>query len=96
MRICTLTILAFSFSACAPVWVKPGADQQDFNVDNSACVAQGYRSLPPAVTQVPSSHGDLPPRYVMPDSPRVDHNAKARNQLYRECMASRGWALQQK
>ena len=69
MRILFGTIVAFSLSACATAWVKPGAGPQEFNVDNAACDAQSYRAAPPNISQTPYITGSLPYHVVCGGKP---------------------------
>jgi hypothetical protein len=69
MRIPIGAIAAISLCACATAWVKPGAGQQDFNVDNAACDARSYRDAPPAISQTPYITGSLPYHVVCGGKP---------------------------
>ncbi len=50
--------------ACSATWYKPGASQQDFNVDRQECLAQAYREAPTATVAVPITPGSNQPIYT--------------------------------
>ncbi len=63
------TLFALSLSGCATTWVKPGAGQQDFSVDNAACDRKSHEQAPPAISQAPYITGSLPYHVVCGGQP---------------------------
>lgn len=65
---------------CAPVWVKPGASQNDFAQDKYSCLQQSQQRVSGAYV---NAYGG-----VASDKPVTNEG------LFNACMQSRGWSLQ--
>ena len=71
---CSLLVL----SGCASPWVKPGASQQDFYKDQSACVEKAQRPGGSA--------------FVNPFTGTIGQQTRTDSRLYNACMNERGWS----
>ena len=69
-------------SGCAqqPVWVKPGASQNDFSVDRYACLQEAQQRVGAA--------------RVNPYSGAAVNTVQTNQMLFTSCMNARGWYLQ--
>ena len=78
----TLTIASALFlcSCSQPLWVKPGASQQDFGVDKYQCMQQAQQRV----------SGTYVNAYGGASSNKVITNEG----LFDACMNSKGWSLQ--
>ena len=76
------------------VWVKPGATQQNFDMDKYACMQEAMQGAPvtPGVEgyDVYNKHD----HQVEGQVTTTDMNAANRDQLQTACLQARGWSFQ--
>jgi hypothetical protein len=86
-RLIAFTFVSLSLAACTPlVWMKPGATTSDFNTDKYTCEQNSMKATPntPILTNC----------NLMGTCTVQDFNQGNRNQLFNDCMVSKGWSLQ--
>jgi len=84
-----MIFICSSLAACAPlVWTKPGATTVDFNKDKYSCSRDSMTAAPNVAINTNCNQwtGTCAVQ---------DFNQGNRNQLFNDCMVSKGWALQQ-
>lgn len=76
----TLALLIFLYGCAKPMWVKPGASQQDFGVDKYQCMQQAQQRVSGAYV---NAYGGASSNQVITNEG-----------LFNACMNSKGWTLQ--
>lgn len=79
-KILAFAFVSISLVACAPVWVKPGASQNDFAQDKYSCMQQSQQRVSGA--------------YVNAYGGAASEKVVTNEGLFNACMQSRGWSLQ--
>lgn len=86
-----------ALAACTPmVWIKPGANQQDYANDSYRCELEATRAAPIdyQATSVERRYQDgKRGRYSTTQVNHSDVNASARDRLTHNCMVAHGWRL---
>lgn len=105
--ICVLLVL---LTGCT-TWTKPGASVNDFNYDNSICLASSDRAYSEALNSQPSrpatyntnctnygnqSNCTSTPQNTGPQFGAIMQAGSVRDSTYKACMYSSGWHEQRK